>query len=228
MGQPRDEARLPTSASEFASIHGPDSKRQTTHKFRQKSIGSPVLHRLGGFGTLLAGVLFAIWGYVHRDYAPWYFDVLATVLSFVVPALFLLSLIGVCVLCKGRVGRIGEFGLILTLSGSAMGVAYAVPWSSFAAREDWLSSLAWLDIPLVWWLQVFLAGLPLVGIAAVGTRTLHGLGTLLLVTGALGWAYYVTDEGAVLEARLVHVGFGALFSLGWIMLGLVLLKRKFQ
>jgi hypothetical protein len=109
-----------------------------------------------------------------------------------------------------------------------MGVAYAVPWSSFAARENWLSLLAWLDIPLVWWLQVFLAGLPLVGIAAAGTRTLRGLGILLLVTGALGWAYYVTDEGAVLAARLAHVGFGALFSLGWFALGLVILKRGFQ
>jgi hypothetical protein len=224
MGQPRDEARLPASASEFASIHGPDSKRQTTHKPRQKSIGSPVLPRLGGFGALLAGVLFAVWGYVHRDDAPWYFDALATVLSYVVPALFLLGLTGLYVLCKGRVDRIGKFGLVLALSGSAMGVAYAVPWSSFATREDWLSSLVWLDTPLVWWLQVFLVGLPLVGIAAVGTRNLRGLSTLLLFLGALGWLYLLTDAGAVLEARLAHVVLGALFSVGWIALGLLLLQ----
>jgi hypothetical protein len=54
------------------------------------------------------------------------------------------------------------------------------------------------------------------------------LGILLVVLGALGWAYYVTDSGAVLEARLAHVGFGALFSIGWIALGVVLLKRRFQ
>jgi hypothetical protein len=191
-------------------------------------MGSLTLLRSGGLGALLAGVLFPIWGYVHRDHAPWYFDVLATVLSFVVPALFLLGLLGLCVLCQGRVGRIGKVGLVLALGGSAMGVGYAVPWSFFATREDWLSSLAWLDTPLVWWLQVFLAGLPLVGIAAVGTRTLRGLGILLVVLGALGWAYYVTDSGAVLEARLAHVGFGALFSIGWIALGVVLLKRRFQ
>jgi hypothetical protein len=107
-----------------------------------------------------------------------------------------------------------------------MGVAYAVPWVTFATRDDWLSALVWLDTPLVWWLQVFLAGLPLVGIAAVGTRTLRGLGTLLLVMGTLGWAYYVTDAGAVLEARLAHVVLGALFSLGWIALGLLLLQAE--
>ncbi|CAN5874392.1 hypothetical protein BH18ACT11_BH18ACT11_00840 [soil metagenome] len=91
-----------------------------------------------------------------------------------------------------------------------------------------MSSLAWLDTPLVWWLQVFLAGLPLVGIAAVGARTLRGLGILLLAMGAFGWAYYITDSGANLEARSAHVVLGALFSLGWIVLGLALLKRKPQ
>lgn len=227
-GQRSDEDRLPANALDSATIHSPDSIRQTTHKPRRKSIGSPILLRLGGIGALLAGVLFAIWGYVHRDEAPWYFDALATVLSFVVPALFLLGLTGLYVLCQGRVGRIGKFGLVLALSGSAMGVAYAVPWSSFATREDWLASLVWLDTPLVWWLQAFLVGLPLVGIAAIGTRNLRGLGTLLLVMGALGWLYYVTDAGAVLEARLAHVVLAALFSLGWIALGLALLKREPQ
>ena len=173
-------------------------------------------------------MLFAIWGYVHRDDAPWYFDALATVLSFVVPALFLLGSTGLYVLCEGRVGRIGKFGLVITLSGSAMGVAYAVPWSSFATREDWLSSLVWLDIPLVWWLQVFLAGIPLVGIAAVGTRTLRGLGTLLLAIGAFGWVYYAADSGAILASRSVHVVSGALFGLGWIALGLLLLHTEPQ
>jgi hypothetical protein len=189
-------------------------------------MGSLTLLRSGGLGALLAGVLFAVWGYAHRDDAPWYFDALATVLSFVVPALFLLGLTGVYVLCKGRVGRIGNVGLVLALGGSAMGVGYAVPWSFFATREDWLSSLAWLDTPLVWWLQVFLAGLPLVGIAAFGVGTLRGLGILLLVMGTLGWGYDATDAGAILEARSTHVVLGALFSLGWIALGLALLKRE--
>jgi hypothetical protein len=198
---------------------------RTMRKPRRDLAGSSILVRSGGFGALLVGVLFAVWGYVHRTDAPWYFDALATALSYVVPALFLVGVVGLRVVCEGRVGRVGRIGSILSLTGSAMGVAYAVPWSDFAAREDWLSSLAWLDIILVWWLQVFLTGLPLVGLAAVGTRTLRGFGILLLLTGACGWAYYITDSGAILEARLAHVGLGALFSLGWIALGLALLKR---
>jgi hypothetical protein len=212
--------------SDFASLHGPFSMRRTIHKPVGNPKGSSILLVWsGGFGALLAGVLFVTWGYVHRNYAPWYFDALATTLSFVVPALFLVGLVGLCVLYEGRMGRIGKIGLVLSLTGSAMGVAYAVPWSAFATREDWLSSLAWLDTILVWWLQVFLTGLPLVGIAAVGARTLRGFGILLLVMGACGWAYYITDSAAILEARLAHVVLGALFSLGWIALGLALLNR---
>ena len=30
----------------------------------------------------------------------------------------------------------------------------------------------------------------------------------------------LTDAGAILEGRLVHIGFGLLFSLGWVALGL--------
>lgn len=173
-------------------------------------------------------MLFATWGYVHADEAPWYFDAAAAVLTFVVPALFLAGSAGLYVLCEGRAGRIGKLGSVLCIAGSAMGVAYAVPWSAFATRQDWLSALAWLDTPLVWWLQVFLTGLPLVGIAAVRARTLRGLGVMLLVMGALGWAYYTTDSGAILEARLAHVVLAALFSLGWIALGIALLKIEPQ
>jgi hypothetical protein len=49
----------------------------------------------------------------------------------------------------------------------------------------------------------------------------------LLAMGTFGWVYYATDSGSILEARSVHVGFGTLFSLGWIALGLVLLKRGY-
>jgi hypothetical protein len=46
---------------------------------------------------------------------------------------------------------------------------------------------------------------------------------LVLATGAFGWTYYVTNSGAVLEAHLPHVGFGVLFGLGWLALGVALL-----
>lgn len=200
--------------------------RRTIHKL----VGNPgrssiLLLRSGGFGALLAGVLFATWGYVHRDDAPWYFDATAGALNFVVPALFLVGFIALFNLCNAQVGRIGKVGLVLGLAGSAMGSAYAVPWSAFATRADPLSLLAWLDTVLVWWLHIILAGLPLAGIAALDARPLRGLGVLLLAMGAFGWAYLVTDSDAIFEARLEHVVFGLLFSLSWVVLGLALLRR---
>jgi hypothetical protein len=137
------------------------------------------------------------------------------------------ALRGLFALCRGRVGRIGTFGFVPGLAGAAMGFAYAVTWAAFATREDWLSALVWLDTPVFWWLQIMLIGLPVAGISTVRARTLRGPGVLLLATGAFGWAYYATDSDAILEARTAHVGFAALFSLGWIALGLVLLKRRF-
>jgi hypothetical protein len=200
--------------------------KQTPHRPRGASRSSWILIRLGGYGSLLAGVLFVIWGYVHRTGAPWYLDVTATVLSYVVPALFFVALMGVYAPCWERVGRIGKFGFILGFAGSAMGVAYAVPWSAFASRDDWRSSLVWLDTPLVWWLQVLLIGIPLVGIWGVRSGTLRGQGFLLLAIGAFGWVYYAADSGAILASRSVHVVCGALFGLGWIALGILLLRTE--
>jgi hypothetical protein len=173
----------------------------------------------------LAGVLFVAWGYVHRESAPPSFDAMSQAFNFIVPTLFLMGLVGLYALCEGRVGRIGKAGLVLGLVGSAMGAAYAVPWSAFATRDDWLVLLAWLDTVLFWWLQVMLMGLLLAGVAAVDARKSPGLGILLLAMGAFGWAYYFTDSGAILEARSVHVAFAILFSLSWVALGLALLRE---
>ena len=201
---------------------------RATHESRARPGRSLTPSYVGGIAAILGGVLFVAWGYVHRDAAPWYFDATAKALNFVVPALFYVALAGLYALCRESVDRIGKFGFILGLAGSAMGVAYAVPWSAFATRDDWLASLVWLDTPLMWWLQIMLVGLPLAGISTMGARMQRGPGILLLAMGAFGWAYYATDSGALLEARTAHVGFGALFSLGWIVLGLVLLKRGVQ
>jgi hypothetical protein len=174
----------------------------------------------------LAGVLFVIWGYVHRSSAPWYFDAMALALSFVVPALFLVGLAGLYALCAKRVGRIGRIGLMVGLLGSAIGAAYAAPWSALATAGSELAPLAWLDTVLVWWLDVLLTGLPLVGVAAVETRAFRGLGVFLLAMGASGWAYYFTDSGSIADSRLVHVAFGLVFGLSWMGLGFVLLSEE--
>ena len=62
------------------------------------------------------------------------------------------------------------------------------------------------------------------GMAIDRARTLRGLGALTLAIGAFGWGCGLTDGvgNVVLEAalRLVHFGFGLLFSLGWVVPGL--------
>ena len=200
--------------------------RQTSYRTREASKSPWTLLRLGGYSSLLAGVLFVIWGYVHRNGAPWYLNVTATLLSYVVPALFFVTLMGLFTLYRERVGRIGKFGFVLGLAASAMGVAYAIPWSAFASRDDWLASLVWLDTLLVWWLHLLLIGIPLVGISAVRAGTPSGQGLLLLAIGVFGWVYYAADPGAILASRSVHVVFGALFGFGWIALGFLLLQRE--
>ena len=200
--------------------------RQASYRTRVESKSPWILLRLGGYSSLLAGVLFVVWGYVHRIDAPWYLDVTATVLSYVVPALFFVALMGLFTVWRGRVGRIGKFGFVLGLAASAMGVVYAIPWWAFASRDDWLASLVWLDTPLVWWLHLLLIGIPLVGISAVRAGTLSGQGLLLLAIGVFGWVYYAADSGAILASRSVHVVFGTLFGFGWIALGFLLLQTE--
>jgi hypothetical protein len=78
------------------------------------------------------------------------------------------------------------------------------------------------------WLPTLLAGLTLSGIGAVEQRGLRGLGALPLAIGAVGWGYYLTDSGAIFEARSVHIGFALLFGLGWVVLGLRLWAEGVQ
>ena len=159
------------------------------------------LLRFCGSGAVLAGMLFVVWGYLDRPNIPIYLEVAVQALSFMVPALFLMGLVGIYFRCKREANRPAMSGLALAFIGSGLGI---LPLSGVA---DWFATL--------------LGGLTLAGIATAG-RSLRGLGALLLATATLGWTYYFTDSGAVFEARSIHVGFGVLFSLGWVALGLAL------
>jgi hypothetical protein len=70
-----------------------------------------------------------------------------------------------------------------------------------------------------------LTGLTLIAVATVRSGWSWRTGAVVLATGVFGWVYNLTDSGAVLEARSVHIGFGLLFSLGWVVLGVWLLRR---
>jgi hypothetical protein len=166
-------------------------------------------------------VLFVVWGYIDRPHIPLYLDAVEAVLSFIVPALFLVGLTGLSVLCKRWGGVLGWTGLILALCGPLWGVVDSIadvgPLYAFFVKLR-------LSTHLFSWLLPMLSGLTLVGIATVETRTFRSIGTLPLAMGVFGWIYYLTDSGAVLEARAVHVGFGLLFGLSWVTFGSALWK----
>jgi hypothetical protein len=154
----------------------------------------------------LGGVLFVVWGYIDRPNIPENLKAVIHVLAFVVPTLFLAAVVGLCVLLRSRLGMIGWIGMALAV--------YAWGWSVVGAivGEEWPDYLPS-------WLSFMLTGLTLMGVATVRSGWSRGTGAVVLATGVFGWVYNLTDSGAVLEARSVHIGFGLLFSLGWVVLG---------
>lgn len=186
---------------------------------------NPFLLRTGALGSMAGGLLFAVWGYLHQDNAPLYFNTIVHILAGIVPLLFMVGLATLWIRSAGRATRLGHTGIIVAFIGSTLGVVRSLldiavpsfyPHNALSGRV-----LIMLD---VWTLTLFV-GLLFVGVALVGTRTLRVLGSLLLAMGSFGLAYRFTDSGAIFEARLVHVGLGALFSLGWVAMGLALWKK---
>ena len=179
-----------------------------------------ILLRWCGFAGLLGGVLFVVWGYIDRPNIPENLIAMIRVLAFVVPTLFLAVVVGLSVLWRDRLGMLGWMGMALAVYAWGWSVVGAIlggeaVWAYFAQRE-WPHYLAS-------WLLFMLTGLTLMGIATVRSRWLRGTGAVVLATGVFGWVYDLTDSGAVLEARSVHIPFGLLFSLGWVVLGVWLL-----
>ena len=159
------------------------------------------------------------WGYIDRPNIPENLVVVIRVFGFVVPVLFLATVVGLCLLWGNRPWVLWGIGIALVLYGVGWGLGAAsvgqeAVWTYFA-RRGWPHFHA--DS-----LLFMLSGLTLVGIAAARSGPSWG-GALVLATGVFGLVYHVTDSGAVLETRSVHVGFGLLFSLGWVALGLGLL-----
>jgi hypothetical protein len=162
-------------------------------------------------------VVFVAWGYIEGPI------VLLNLLAVVVPSLFLAALVGLSVLWRSRLRKLGWIGVGLAVYAWGWSVVRAVVgvdavWVYFI-RRGWPHYLA--D-----WLLFMLTALTLVGIATVRSGSSRGIGTLMLATGVFGWVYELTDAGGVLEAESVHLGFGLLFSLGWVVLGMWLLVTK--
>ena len=183
-----------------------------------------------GLGTMLAGVLFGAWGYLHKDGAPSQLEVIADALSLIVPLLFLVSLTGFYVWGRGRENwRLGWVGLIFGIVGSGLGFAYRLmDLSGSLSTADRYGFAVGKGLPpqLLDWFPWFLLGLTLVGIASVRIRPLRRWDSLPLAMGLCGWAYYFTDFGSAIQMRAAHVLFGMLVSLSWIFLGYLLWTER--
>jgi len=174
-------------------------------------------------GSTLGGVLFVAWGYIDRPNISESLRIVTRILASTVPALFLVGMLGVLALCGSRLRVLGWIGMVLALYGSGL-AAVADILDVQPLLYDYFGQRGWPQA-LIEWLAVMNTGLVLVGIATFRVISSRMLGTLVLAIGTFGWGYDLTDTaGVALEAasRLVHIGFGLLFSLCWMILGLSL------
>jgi hypothetical protein len=200
-----------------------------------------------GWAAVSAGVLFLVWGYVDREGASWYLDLAVLVLSIVVPLLFLVGLAGIYarVYVKGRTqaGWLRLIGFVISFAGAAGLLTTAVMNAPNLYR--WLGERTWaappgaqeecglcllpklyllVNSPLTW----LFVGLSIVGLTTVRrTEVLRNWGLLLLTMAFVGWVYQLTDDMiGIVEVRSIHVVFGILFSLSWMLLGYALWSSK--
>jgi|SRR5215216_456393 len=204
-------------------------KGRSITRARRRRNSSPPLLKWSGPGAVLAGVLFAAWGYFHKGSAPQPPDAIASALGLVVPLLFSLGLAGCYVWSRGRTGWwLGWLGFVFGFIGSGLGVAYRLldiaGIATTADRYGYAVGKGWPP-QLFDWFPWLLVGLTLIGIASVKTRSLRGWAPLPLVMGLFGWAYYLSDPGGIVQMQVVHVLFGVLFSLGWVLLGYLLWSK---
>src|SRR5918998_3467778 len=71
-----------------------------------------------GWAAASSGVLFLIWGYVHREDTPSYLEPVVLVLSIVVPLLFLVGLAGTHSKCRVRAGFLAVIGFVVGFAGA--------------------------------------------------------------------------------------------------------------
>ena len=197
---------------------------------RQKNpIVSSFFFRWSGLTAALGGVLFAVWGYVHKPNAPPLFDALVGPLSLAVPLLFLMGFAGLYVRCKGQTGWLGTAGFILAFAASVWGAVWGAAQLSAVVPNVVYGYIISIGLPLslaTGWFQMLLAALVLIGLRLIRIKGLRGLSAVVLAMGGVGWLHVLTDPGDNGEGYVVHALFGLLFSLGWVVLGCVLWNQS--
>ena len=217
-------------------------RRRTSERGNHKE--GAILLGWSGWAAASAGVLFLVWGYLHREGAPWYSHLAVLVLGIVVPLLFLVGLGGICIRVyvrgKEQAGWLSSIGFIVSFAGAAGWLVHGVVeapklygrlgernWSLGVAQECGVCLLQKLSLllnsPLTW----LLVGLSIVGLATIRGRVLRNWGFLLLTLASFGWVYQLTDDqNGIVDIRSIHVMFGVLFALSWMLLGYALWSRR--
>lgn len=200
-----------------------DARVEVTRNTDERDSTLAVLTRWGGLAGMFGGVLFAVWGYVHRDGAPSYFVATADTLAFVVPLLFLAALMGLYVPSRVATGWLGGAGFVFGSIGCARGVIDGA--TGEPSQYLYVAGYGWAA-PLLDWLSLLVIGLTLLGAAAIWEAGPGIWCPLPLVISLFGWAYNLTDFGSLFEARFAHVVSGLLFSAGWMVLGFLLWSQN--
>lgn len=196
---------------------------------------TPALLVSGWYGAAAAtgGILFVVWGYLHRDENPMFLmnaeaPLALRLVALAVPLLLSVALIGIYVRLAGRLGALAAAGFVVAFCGLALRIVLGTvdagpvvgPFNAYLLDKG-------LPSQFLGWLPLLLSGLLLIGVGTHRTRALSTWSRLLLALSLCGWIYQLTDsDNAML--RSVHVAFGLVFSLGWVALGCLLaLKRGF-
>ena len=173
--------------------------------------------RLGGTATILAGLCYGAAGYLDRAGISEFTNALVSVLSVAIPAFSLGGLLGLHtrLLLASRTGLASGVGFVLGCFGSVLGIVGGLG----SARPPYSQITVW------WWVPL-LAGLTLIGLFSCLKGGLRLLGTVVSISGAIGWVSLLTDpafSGVLVPMRSVHVVFAAAFCCSAVVWGLVLM-----
>jgi hypothetical protein len=177
----------------------------------------PTRVRLGGTAAILAGLCYGAAGYLDRAGISGFTGALVSVLSVAIPALFLGGLLGLHtrLLLASRMSFASGTGFVLGCFGSVLGIVGVLG----SARPPYSQITVW------WWVPL-LAGLTLMGLFSCLKEGLRLLGTVVSISGAIGWVSLLTDpafSGVLVPMRSIHVAFAAAFCLSCVVWGAVLM-----
>ncbi len=184
-----------------------------------------ILLRWGGTAAIFGGLSYGAAGYLDEPGISGYLRMLVSALSVATPALFLGGLMGLRPrLPLGRKLRlVSETGFVVGCLGTVLGTIVSFVGAVGSEQAFW-----WQWSMRKWWWVPLFVGLTLMGLAMLLKDKQRRLGALVITSGMLGWGSLLTDPafpGVLVPMRPVHVAFAALFCLGSIVWGLMLIEE---